>query len=57
METFKRSDVKKHGFGVYIIKIRRKDSQSCAKILPLLVRTYIEGFRSFYENYANLVRI
>ena len=49
METFKRSDIRKHGFGVYIIKIRRKDSQSCTKALPLLhIRTYIEGFRSIY---------
>ena len=58
METFKRSDIRKHGFGVYIIKIRREDSQSCTKVLPLLhIRTYIEGFRSIYENYANLARI
>ena len=57
METFKRTDIRKDGFGVYIIKIRRED-QSCTKVLPLLhIRTYIEGFRSIYENYANLVRI
>ena len=47
METFKRTDIRKHGFGVYIIKIRLENFQSCTKVLPLLhIRTYIEGFRS-----------
>ena len=50
MKNFKRTDIRKHGFGVYIIKIRREDSQSCTKVLPLLdIRTHIEGFRSIMK--------
>ena len=55
METFKRSDIRKHGFGVYIIKIRREDSQSCTKVLPLLhIRTYKKAFVML--SWQNIIR-
>ena len=58
METFKRTDIRKHGFGVSLLKFVERILNLAPKYFRyFILRTYIEGFRSIYENYANLARI